>query len=447
MKVTANFDKITGKIKPMHGVGQAPIVGVAGDEMFHYLAEAAIPYSRTHDVGGSFGGNRFADIHNIFRDFDADETNPDSYDFAFTDCLLNSLVSNGVKPFYRLGETIENAFRIKAYRIYPPKNPEKWARICEHIIRHYNEGWANGFHMGITYWEIWNEPEGEKTCDGGACFLGTQEEYFRLYEVTANHLKACFGDSVKVGGYASCGFEAHEQDAELCGIRKLPYETHSQHWIDFFHDFLAYISSEEHKAPLDFFSWHCYGQPADAAKNEEYCRKVLKKYGFDDVEDILDEWNTAIGIDKRRTAKAAATNLAMMLGMQKTRTSVMTFYDARLTVGIYSGLFSAEEMKPLKSYFAFMAFGDLYKLENEIETSSDNSEIYVGGAAKAGKKYLLISNPTAKPVEVDFDITGASLENAEILLLDRVYTLSPTGRKIIDGKFTLPSEAFAEIRF
>ena len=41
----------------------------------------------------------------------------------------------------------------------PPKDYAKWARICEHIITHYTEGWADGFNYKITYWEIWNEPE------------------------------------------------------------------------------------------------------------------------------------------------------------------------------------------------------------------------------------------------------------------------------------------------
>ena len=128
-------------------------------EYFHYLTEAGIPFSRLHDVGGSFGGGRFVDIPNLFRDFDADETDPRNYDFTFTDHLITALVSAGVEPYFRLGTTIENQALMKAYRIYPPKDYQKWARICEHIIRHYTEGWADGFSYRIRYWEIWNEPE------------------------------------------------------------------------------------------------------------------------------------------------------------------------------------------------------------------------------------------------------------------------------------------------
>ena len=97
MNFEFNFDKKTGKIKEMHGVGQPPFWG-PGDDLFHYLAEAGIPYSRLHDVGGNYGGNVYVDIHNIFRNFDADVNDEASYDFAFTDWLLARLNEEGLSP-------------------------------------------------------------------------------------------------------------------------------------------------------------------------------------------------------------------------------------------------------------------------------------------------------------------------------------------------------------
>ncbi|MBO5908720.1 MAG: hypothetical protein J6Q67_02930, partial [Clostridia bacterium] len=144
-KINIDFSKQIGNIKPMHAVGQPPFAGGFLKFDFSYinhLKEANIPYSRLHDVGGAFGGNRFVDIPNLFRDFDADENDPISYDFAFTDVLLEAMNEYGIKPIFRLGVTIENQAHIKAYRINPPNDPAKWARICEHVIRHYNEGWA-----------------------------------------------------------------------------------------------------------------------------------------------------------------------------------------------------------------------------------------------------------------------------------------------------------------
>ena len=161
MNISFNFTEKHGRIKPMHAVGQPPRLGIS-DEFMHYLTEAHIPYSRLHDMGGLYGGYLYVDIPNIFRDFSADENDPASYDFPFTDLLIKQMMAAGAEPIYRLGVTIENYQKIRAYRIDPPSDYDKWARICEHIVRHYNEGWADGFEYGIKYWEIWNEPDGNE---------------------------------------------------------------------------------------------------------------------------------------------------------------------------------------------------------------------------------------------------------------------------------------------
>ena len=36
---------------------------------------------------------------------------------------------------------------------------DKFAEVVRHIVLHYNKGWADGYHYGIRYWEIWNEPD------------------------------------------------------------------------------------------------------------------------------------------------------------------------------------------------------------------------------------------------------------------------------------------------
>lgn len=229
-------DRPVKKMKPMHGGGQPPLGGAGMTEYFHYLTEAGIPFSRLHDVGGVFGGGRFVDVPNIFRNFDADETNAANYDFTFTDLLIKALTDAGVEPYYRLGITIENQALVKAYHTHPPKDPAKWARICEHIIRHYTEGWADGFYYTIRYWEIWNEPEVQNEM----MWSGTPEEYYHLYEVAAKHLKACF-PHLKIGGYASCGFYAMAPiqgiipDTGLPGT--IPPSEHEQKLMRFFHGF------------------------------------------------------------------------------------------------------------------------------------------------------------------------------------------------------------------
>lgn len=439
MKVIADFNRITGKIKPMHGVGQAPIIGTKSSP-FDYLGEAGIPYSRLHDVGGFFGGFRFVDIPNIFRDFDADETLPESYDFTFTDWLITKLMEQKCEPFFRLGVTIENDYEMKAYRIFPPKDFEKWARICEHIIRHYNEGWADGFHYNITYWEIWNEPDNEMM------WLGTAEEYYRLYEVTSKHLKKCFGDSIRVGGYASCGFSQWLKDPNCEGIPDAIPDT-KEYWIEFAHGFLRYISSDEHKSPLDFFSWHSYGQVYKAIEKSKYCRRMLEKYGFDDVEEIINEWNPTPDKILRSTPMAAARALAMMLGLQKTRVDQMEYYDARIGASVYGGMFNPDTWEPYLTYYAFKSFNEAYKLQNEVLTETDDEHVFVGGATNGEKAVLLLANLHEEPVEAEFELNGVSMENLEILMIDSAHSYVQAEKKIQNGKLILPEHSCIEIRF
>ena len=121
-KIKLNLSEALGAMKPMHAGGQPPVISTARDTFFHYMTEAGIPYSRLHDVGGAFGQGKYVDIHNIFRNFDADENDPASYDFAFTDHLLKGIKAAGCEPYYRLGITIENYPEIKAYRLDPPKD-------------------------------------------------------------------------------------------------------------------------------------------------------------------------------------------------------------------------------------------------------------------------------------------------------------------------------------
>ncbi|MBR6588043.1 MAG: hypothetical protein IKK82_11560, partial [Kiritimatiellae bacterium] len=147
-EVKVDFNREMGRVKPVNGVGQPPMVGkLTSWSMMHYLKEAGIPYSRLHDVGGWLGGGMFVDIPNLFPDFDADENDPANYRFAYTDSLMKVLVENDVEPFFRLGVTIENFayYGFPPVNILPPKDYAKWARICEHVIRHYTEGWADGF--------------------------------------------------------------------------------------------------------------------------------------------------------------------------------------------------------------------------------------------------------------------------------------------------------------
>ncbi len=405
-----NFNMRIGKIKPMHGIGNAPLMGT-DNRLFKYLGEAGIPYSRLHDTGGRYGGGVYVDIANIFRNFDLDPSEPESYDFAFTDWLLSELHKQNIKPFYRLGATIENSHFIKAYNIYPPKDNTKWAKICEGIIRHYNEGWANGFKYNIEYWEIWNEPDNEPDIKDNPMWKGTKEEFFKLYEVTSNHLKKLF-PSLKIGGYASCGFYALT-NTDVSHIANS--SPRLDYFITFFNEFLEYITSEEHKSPLDFFSWHSYSGPRENKMYAGYVQKKLDEYGLTTTESILNEWNP--GIANRGTPKDAAMIAAMMCTMQNTSVDSCMYYDGQVDTS-YGGMFDPVKHTVFKAYYAFKAFNELYVLKNQGYIKNEDDRLYAICAADDNKYAVLIANPHNEDISVCYSV------NTEIC--PKVYIIDET---------------------
>lgn len=413
-KISINTQKQIGKIKPMHSVGQPPLGGTGKTmfQHFHYLTEIGAPYSRLHDVGGVFGGNRFVDIPNIFRDFDADENDPKNYDFTFTDGLITALIDAGIEPYYRLGVTIENQAEIKAYRIHPPKDYAKWARICEHIIAHYIDGWANGFNYKITYWEIWNEPD-----DGmrvSEMWTGTAEDYFRLYEVTAKHLKSIFGDRIKIGGYAA--MEPHPaMDPE-----KYIHDERYQYFADFFHGFFKHI--KETNAPIDFFSWHSYYNTAETLPASAFVREYLDKNGFKNTESHLNEWNPGRWTPGNGSAELSTEIAAMIVGMQKTPLDMLMLYDAKFSPGTYCALFEPYTQKPYQAYYVIAAFNFLYQIGTEVETVCNDEGIYAVAASNGDKTAIMIVNNSGKDTQLEID--GVDLSNARYYAIDKLRLLS-----------------------
>ena len=448
VNVCVDFTKIVGKMKPMHGVGQPPRVGNS-DTMYHYLTEAGIPYARLHAVGGWLGGGFYVDVPNLFRDFNADENDPNSYDFAFTDKLIAGLMKAGCEPYFRLGVTIENDHLVKSYRIFPPKDYAKWARICEHIIRHYKEGWANGYTYDITYWEIWNEPDDCYNNETAAMWKGTPEQYFELYSVTAKHLKSCFGDAIKVGGYGHCGLYEYAKDKDLNGLDEERYIY--DFVINFMHGFFKY--QQKTGAPIDFFSWHVYDRHPETrgdftaiANHAQYVRRILDKYGYTATEHHLNEWNLWTKAKRRDEPIAAAKSLAFMLMMQNTSTDVMCFYDAGLGYSDYRGLFSADSGYPYRNYYAFAAFNGLYRLGSQVAAVSDDRQVFVGAAVNGRKASIALSNVSEEDAVVEFSLQGFPTGETQVFRIDEDARFTLTGETLQCGKLKLPANSCMEIK-
>lgn len=415
--IQIDLNQRLGNIKPMHGGGQPPIGGKNMTEYFHYMTEAGIPYSRLHDVGGAFGGNRFVDIPNLFRNFDADESDPANYDFTFTDHLIKALFEAKVEPYFRLGITIENQAYIKPYHTYPPKDYDKWARICEHVIMHYTEGWADGFQYPIQYWEIWNEPEVQDEM----MWCGTFEEYYRLYDVTAKHLKARF-PHLKIGGYASCGFYAVAPkmriDPETNMPGTIPPSEHEEKLMRFFYGFFEYI--KEHRSPIDFFSWHSYADVTRVEKMDAWLHEELEKLGYGGLETHLNEWDPYA--KEFGTAHHSAEVAAMMLALQDGYADILCIYDMRTNTAPYCPLFDICTHKPIHAYYSLVAFNRLYQLGTQVTVKGDTEHLYAVAATNGNKNALMLANISGK--KQSLKIEGVDLSDARYYILDQDHLLS-----------------------
>lgn len=326
-------------IRPLHGVNKGPVAFGGLIDLTKEFRAAGIPHIRLHDCQWPYPD--VVDIHAIFRNPAADTKESASYDFALTDDYIAECRATGAKLIYRLGESIEHA-KTKRF-VRPPKDVEKWIDVCRTIVRRYKD---------IESWEIWNEPENRP-----AMWTGTDEEFLALYGAASKGLKRDFPDR-KFGG---------------------PGIGHSGEWANgkftpspFLLKFLAFC--RDNRAPLDFFSWHCYtDDPQELVGRAKALRTLLHEHGFSQAELHLNEWNylpnkswngiskTAAPeqraeFDREMTGpKAAAFVAASLIALQDSPVDVANFFHGEL--GVF-GLFD-QHGRPTRVYEVFAMFNKL----------------------------------------------------------------------------------------
>ncbi len=390
--ITVDFSQKIGKMKPMHSVNNGPVYKFAVDQRITNIEPyraAGIPYARNHDASfySTYGGEHTVDVNFIFTNPDADPYDPASYDFTLTDEYLRMIEAGGAKVFYRLGSKIEHW--SKKYNTLPPKDFKKWAIVCEHIIKHYCYGWADGFHMDIEYWEIWNEPDLDADdSTHKRCWGGTAKEFYELFRITLERLKTTFPE-LKIGGPACAGLN----------------ET----WVRGLFDSLGDIKP-------DFFSWHIYADTVEKVRARlRKARAILDEHGLSGTESILNEWNYVKGwegdewiysLKTEKKLKGASFLAATMLMCQSEPLDNLMFYDAR--PGGMNSLFSTDMIfECLKGYYPFYMFNQLYKLKTQVKTESNCPEIWACAAAEEEQNVMLAyytddDTAPSKEVKINF---------------------------------------------
>ena len=407
--ITLDYSNVIGKIRPLNGGNLGPCIKPEDPVQRADFNKLEIPLTRLHDAPCTHGGMRLVDVQHIFGNWNADPEDPDNYYFDQTDEYIRRMVEDGTEIMYRLGTSIEHC--EPHYYAFPPKDFEKWTNICLHIIRHYNEGWANGMHANIKYWEIWNEP------DDCRCFApkpslmwnGTAEEFFELYRISATAIKAEFPE-LKVGGAAFWKINP-------------TFGAGDNQFID---KFLA--GCRDRNVPLDFFSWHSYGSKKNPfGINEEpfTARKLLDSYGFTDTELHLNEWHYVEKWDSYfmhhgglSTIQCAVHAAAVITAWQDTPLDMANYY----TIG-RGGLFSAWYPWGEKNriYYAFLALAAINRHAERISATNSTENIFVlAGKNSSGKAAILISSFYAETEKIVLNTEG---RNFQVKVLDETRNL------------------------
>lgn len=386
--VQVDAGKVVGSIRSFQGLNGPPFPVMEGlPKLVQQYKALRIDMVRTHDIMGPTDISahysednlllkwlvpdsaqraamvRAAQVSEIFPDWNADPERPESYRFAASDKFIQAIRESGAEIYYRIGRSFG-----ADYTALP--DPDKFAAVAKHIAMHYNQGWANGFHDNIRYWEFWNEP------DLPVFWTETPETFYRLYEKTARTLKA-LDPSLKVGA-----------DALALPFNPGPYRE----------GLIEYCARNQ--VPLDFYSWHHYAMfsadPYDMVRIGTDIREVLNNRGFPQAESVLSEWNLSPDFTEQERGRLqgmqnAAFTGAALIYLQDSAVDRAHFYRGDAA---WMGLFGPQG-EYFKTAYTFRATGAMLQTPERLNLTGADT---FGFAAIAGRSrdrksvQVLISN-------------------------------------------------------
>ncbi|GAE91969.1 beta-xylosidase [Gracilibacillus boraciitolerans JCM 21714] len=286
------------------------------------------------DIGFSYirGHGLLHDDIAIYREVEIDGEMKPFYNFTYIDRIFDSFLEVGLKPFVEIGfmpkQLASGDQTIFAWEgnVTPPKDYQLWEDLIKAVTQHFIERY--GIEEVLTWpFEIWNEPNLVnfwKDAD--------KQEYFKLYKVTANAVKAVHAD-IQVGGPAICGG--------------------SDEWIT---DFLTFCEKE--KVPVDFVSRHAYTSRPPHQKNFEYYYQELAK-----PEKMLNEFATV----RQLIDEAGYANLPFHITEYNTSYSPLNpVHDTTLNAAYLAKILS-EGGDHVDSY-SYWTFSDVFE-ESDVPRS------------------------------------------------------------------------------
>lgn len=221
----------------------------------HVGDEFAEALRLAHDELGVRAVRAHAILHDdvgVYREVDGQPV----HDFTKVDRIYDRVLELGLRPIVEISfmprdlarDPTKTVFHYDAI-VSPPKDWDRWGALVGDLTAHLVERYGSD-EVRTWGFEVWNEANLD------VFWAGTQEEYFRLYEVTVAAVKAVDA-TLPVGGPASAAVA----------------------WVD---ETLAFTATSG--APIDFLSTHTYGNaPLDL-------RPIAARHGYPDLPLWWTEW-------------------------------------------------------------------------------------------------------------------------------------------------------------
>ena len=386
-EITVNFDDTVGTLKDLFG----------GNLLFNNTIELlqyqGIKIIRSHDFHNSLDYSDYSDfwIYDSVNDtylvnmsFNPEDTA--YYHWQAADSVIAYIKENNFDIFFRIGISYPNTNPLPPYE--PPyDSPDstfsftRFASLCKHVVMHYNDGWDNGRHDNIQYWEVWNEP-------GGLFLHGTPPQYYLMYKNVADSIKT-YDPNLKVGGPGAVPLTSIGQQS-----------VYREGFIEF---------CANNNIDLDFYSWHLYGykNPYGIKKIADSIRTILDVNGFTSAENIISEINNDLhdNLDTFVTSPyGSAYYLSTVLTAQESSVDKLFWYPSCFDVRdrITGDTIITRTYYALKTYYAIQT-------STPIIVQNDGSEVVNGNWDSYQTNFMVLTTKSADNTK--FSITISNLQS------------------------------------
>ena len=258
---------------------------------------------------------KYVRFHGLFHDdmFVYNEVDGEAvYNFQYIDTLFDRLLEIGIRPFVEFGFCPGDIASEKGTVFWwkgngsPPNDYVKWAELVRRTVEHWVARYGIE-EVRAWYFEVWNEP------NLYPFFRGTKSQYFELYKVSEEVIKA-IDPQLRVGGPSTSNFvpdARFDGETEDTTQHKVVLEAQELDALDWqpvwMRDFLSYCEKED--LPVDFVSCHPYptdwaldehGQGAKltrgigaTARDLKTLRDLIEGSHFPNAEIHLTEWSSS----------------------------------------------------------------------------------------------------------------------------------------------------------